>query len=76
MQKSLYWRQDHWPKNLLDYLQKKHSIENCQQVLQGSGLSFIRQKNIPSSAFQNNAGGFELRGPYFKGSSSQEKQFF
>jgi hypothetical protein len=64
-------------KALLDYLQKRsippHIADRfCREV---DFLLYGKKNTV--IGFQNNAGGFELRGPYFKGSSSpKETSFF
>ena len=63
-------------KSLLDYLQKRcipvHIANRfCREV---DFLLYGRKQTV--IGFKNNAGGFELRGPYFKGSGSPKGTSF
>lgn len=55
---------------LLDYLQKRHiPLKIAEQFCREVDF-LLYHKKYTAIGFQNNAGGYELRNPYFKGSSS------
>lgn len=63
-------------KKLLDYLQKRNiptkiAERCCREV---DFLLYGKKRTV--IGFQNNAGGYELRGPHFKGSSSPKDTSF